>query len=221
MGLLNLSMEDNNQSTTAQETEVVLYAKITNPDGLAAAVHVEHHEQAQIKTAKGSVRIRKIVVEGKEPVFEMTSKIKQKSGSVKSNIESTKRINEDVYNLFMVACENFMSKTRYVFNVETIRGKKGDLEFEIKAKGMNFEVDVFRNAQGKISNWCKIDLEVDKLKDILKENDINVSDIKLTARIGQLPFKPNNIVIDDGNDEDPNKKELITMLFSKEFLIPR
>ncbi len=221
MGIIKIAMEDGNNKNTSQETEVVIYAKITNPDGLAQAVHIEQHEQAQIKSAKGSVRIRKIIVEGKEPVYEMTSKEKQKAQGVQSNIETTERINEKVYNLFMAVCDTFMSKTRYVFKAETIRGKKGDLEFEIKAKDMNFEVDVFRNPKGKVSEWCKIDLEVDKLKDILEANDLTVEQIKLVARIGQLPFSPNNVVIEDGTNDDPDKRALITELYSSEFLIPR
>ena len=121
----------------------------------------------------------------------------------------------------MLVCESFMSKTRYIFKAETIRGKKGDMEFEIKAKDINFEVDVFRKQDGKTSAWCKIDLEVDKLKSILESNDIGVQDIKLIARIGQLPFKPNDIILDDGDDSNPTKRALITQLYSSEFLIKR
>ena len=109
MGIIKIAMEDGNNKNTSQETEVVIYAKITNPDGLTQAVHIEQHEQAQIKSAKGSVRIRKITVEGKEPVYEMTSKEKQKAQGVQSNIETTERINEKVYNLFMAVCDTFIS----------------------------------------------------------------------------------------------------------------
>ncbi len=221
MSIIKIAMEDGNKQNTNQETEVVIYAKITNPDGLAQAVHIEQHEQAQVKTAKGSVRIRKITVAGKEPVHEMTSKEKQPAQGVQSSIETTERINEKVYNLFMSVCDTFMSKTRYVFKAETIRGKRGDLEFEIKAKDMNFEVDVFRNPKGKVSEWCKIDLEVDKLKEILEANDLTVEQIKLIARIGQLPFSPNDVIIEDGTNEDPDKRALITELYSSEFLISR
>lgn len=221
MRLFKIATENDKPSNTKQETEVVIYAKVTNPEGLSQAFSVEQHEQAQIKSAKGSVRIRKIIVDGKEPRFEMTSKQKSTDSNVQSSLETTERINESVYNLFMLTCETFMSKTRYIFKAETIKGKKGEMEFEIKAKNINFEVDVFRRPDGKTSQWCKIDLEIDKLKETLTTNDIDVKDIKLVARIGQLPFKPNNIVLDDGSEAEPEKRELITALYSSEFLIPR
>ena len=47
MGIIKIAMEDGNNKNTSQETEVVIYAKITNPDGLAQAVHIEQHEQAR------------------------------------------------------------------------------------------------------------------------------------------------------------------------------
>jgi hypothetical protein len=56
-------------------------------------------------------------------------------------------------------------------------------------------------------------LEVDKLKDILEANDLTVEQIKLVARIGQLPFSPNNVVIEDGTNDDPDKRALITELY--------
>ena len=221
MSIISLALENAERKNTATETEVVIYAKVTNPEGLSQANSVEQHEQAQVKTAKGSVRIRKIIIEGREPYYEMTSKQKQDSAVVKTSIETTERINQHVYDMFMLVCESFMSKTRYIFKAETIRGKKGDMEFEIKAKDINFEVDVFRKQDGKTSAWCKIDLEVDKLKSILESNDIGVQDIKLIARIGQLPFKPNDIILDDGDDSNPTKRALITQLYSSEFLIRR
>lgn len=221
MNIIKIAMEDVAQKNTSEETEVVIYAKVTNPEGLSQASHIEQHEQGQLKSDKGSLRIRKIIVDGKEPVFEMTSKVKKNAENVQSSIETTERINEKVFNLFMGMCDSFMSKTRYIFKVETIKGKKGDLEFEIKAKDMKFEVDVFRNSRGETSKWCKIDIEVDKLKDILESNDITVGQIKLIARIGKLPFKPSDIVIDDGLDNDVDKSELIKELYNSEFLIPR
>lgn len=219
MKLVNLGLED--QNNVKKETEVVIYAKITNPEGLSQASKIENHEQAQIKTKKGSIRVRKVTITGNEPYYEMTSKIKTRGSSIQESIEKTERINKKTYDLFIETCDSFMSKVRYIFPVETITGKKNDLTFQIPAKGLNFEVDVFRNPKGQTSEWCKIDIEVDKLSDILKENDLSVQDIKFMAKIGKLPFKPNHVVIDGGSDEDPTKRELITALYQNEFLIPR
>jgi hypothetical protein len=220
MKLINIATEDLVKHTQ-KEVEVVIYAKITNPEGLAEAYSVEQHEQAQVKTSKGSVRIRKITTEGKEPYFEMTSKQKLQDDKAQSSIETTKRISSDVYELFLTVCENYMSKTRYIFKAETINVKVGDMTAQIKAKDMNYEVDVFSRADGNQSEWCKIDLEIDNLRNLLEENNLNIEDIKLIASIGKLPFKPNHVVIDDGSDEDPDKRALITALYQNEFLIKR
>ena len=219
--LLNVVATEDLAKFTSEETEVVIYAKITNPEGLSQANKIEQHEQAQVKTKKGSIRVRKITEQGKDPVFELTAKEKKNDSNVQSSIEITKRITEDIYNMFMTVCENFMSKTRYTFKVENLRVKVKDLEASISAKDMNWEVDVFTNPKGQVSQWCKIDLEVQNLKKLLEENNLEVGDIKLIASIGKLPFAPNNVVIDDKSQDDPDKRALITALYETEFLIPK
>lgn len=217
---INLGLEDLSKYTK-RENELVVYAKITNPDGLREALAYEQHEQASIKTPLGSIRIRKIVTEGKDPYFEITSKKKISDGTTQDSIEITKRISEDVYNLFMNACDKFMSKTRYIFKAEKITVKQNKMVAAIEVKDINIEVDVFSKPDGGTSEWCKIDIELDKLREIIESNNIQIKDIKLTAIISKLPFRPNTVVLDDKTDENPDKKALIDALYEKEFLITK
>jgi hypothetical protein len=204
-----------------KEEEITIYAKIGNMDGLSQASSMEQHEQAEIKSDIGRIRIRKTTRNGRVPVYDLTTKKPIASGATVNNRERTKSISEDIYNVFMDVCPTFMAKTRYTFKSEQLRIKRGDMESTIKTSEFNFEVDVFTKADGTISNWCKIDIEVDKIAEIMKENGISVKQIKLIAVISKLPFEPNNIVIDDGKNDDPDKQELLKELFTSEFLIKR
>jgi hypothetical protein len=204
-----------------KEEEITIYAKIGNMDGLHQASSMEQHEQAEIKSDIGRIRIRKTTRNGRVPVYDLTTKKPIASGATVNNRERTKSISEDIYNVFMDVCPTFMAKTRYTFKSEQLRIKRGDMESTIKTSEFNFEVDVFTKADGTISNWCKIDIEVDKIAEIMKENGISVKQIKLIAVISKLPFEPNNIVIDDGKNDDPDKQELLKELFTSEFLIKR
>lgn len=203
------------------EEEITIYAKIGNMEGLAEASLVEQHEQAEIKTDIGKIRIRKTTINGRLPVFDLTTKRPTGTGSVIKNRERSRKINEETYNLFMDVCPTFMAKTRYVFKAERLVIKRGDLDATIKTNDLAFEVDVFTKSDGSISEWCKIDIETDKIAEILTKNNVTVNSIKLIASISGLPFMPNFIVIDSKDKDDEDKKQLISALYKNEFLITR
>ncbi len=204
-----------------EEDEVTIYAKIMNPEGLAQASYIEQHEQAEVKTKAGKIRIRKTTQNGRLPTYELTTKTPVASQGTFKNIETTKKINEEIYNMFMSVCSDFMSKTRYVFKAEQLRIKRGDMDATIKTNELKYEVDVFTKADGSISQWCKIDLEVDKIAEILTANNVTVQNLKLVASISGLPFEPDYVAIDNRDNDDPDRKAFITALYQKEFLIPR
>jgi hypothetical protein len=204
-----------------KEEEIVIYAKIGNMEGLTQASHIEQHEQAEIKTETGRIRIRKTTINGRLPVYELTSKIPVPSGAIVANSEKTKNINEQIYDMFMEVCPTFMSKTRYVFKAERLRVKRKGLEATIETKDLAFEVDVFTKGDGSISPWCKIDIETDQIAQILRDNGIQVQDLKIIASISGLPFEPDNIAIDSRDEEDPERQEFIKALYEYEFLIKK
>ena len=52
-----------------QEEEITIYAKIGNMEGLTQASMIEPQEQAEVKTPRGRIRIRKITLNGRQPVL--------------------------------------------------------------------------------------------------------------------------------------------------------
>lgn len=204
-----------------QEEEITIYAKIGNMEGLTQASMIEPQEQAEVKTPRGRIRIRKIALNGRQPVYELTTKRPIAIGAIRKDRERTRRINEDVYSMFMDVVPNFMSKTRYVFKTERLIIKRGDMEAVIQTSDLAFEVDVFTKADGSISPWCKIDIETQKIAEILEKNNVTVDKIKLIASISKLPFAPNHIVIDNKAVDDPERKALIRGLYEHEFLIKK
>jgi hypothetical protein len=204
-----------------EEQEITIYAKIGNMEGLSQAALIEPQEQAEIKTPTGRIRVRKISLNGRQPTYELTTKRPIAIGAIRKDRERTKKINEDIYSMFMDVAPSFMSKTRYVFKTEQLRIKRGDMEAVIQTSDLAFEVDVFTKADGSISPWCKIDIETQKIAEILEKNNIGVENIKLIASISRLPFAPDHIVIDNKAVDDPDRKALIRMLYEKEFLIKK
>lgn len=204
-----------------EEQEVTIYAKIGNMEGLSQASAMESHEQAEIKTPVGRIRIRKTMINGRQPTFELTTKKPIALGAIRRERERTKKINEDVYSMFMDVAPSFMTKTRYIFKTERLRIKRGNMDAVIESPDLAFEVDVFTKADGSISPWCKIDLETQKINSILKENNVLVQDVKIIASISGLPFEPNHIVIDNKAEDNPERKALLRGLYEHEFLIKK
>lgn len=204
-----------------EEEEITIYAKIGNMEGLSQASMIEPQEQAEIKTSKGRIRIRKISLNGRQPVYELTTKRPIAIGALRRDRERTKKINEDVYSMFMDVAPDFMSKTRYVFKAEQLRIKRGEMEATIQTNELSFEVDVFTKGDGSISPWCKIDIETQKIREILEKNNVTVDQIKLVASISKLPFAPDHIVIDNKADPNPERKALIRAIYENEFLIKK
>lgn len=219
-GVVSLKVAMEQEGITAQtEQEITIYAKIGNNEGLQQASFIEQQEQAEIKTDLGKIRVRKTIKNGRLATYTMTTKKRIESGSIITNREREKTINNVIYEMFMDLCPQFLSKTRYTFKTEQLTIKRGNLEATIKTSDLAFEVDVFTKKDGSISEWCKIDVETDKIAQILKDNNISVGDVKLIACISKLPFEPNTIVIDDGDDSDKDKQALLKALYEKEFLI--
>ena len=220
MRFLNLATEE---QSVDPEDEVTIYAKISNPDGLEQAYKVEHHIQASIKTDNGTIRVRHTQPlrlngnEGGEETYVQTTKKYTRSDGVKSSIEKNIPITKEQFDQFLEICEDYMSKTRYVFRVENlVIGGEGGASIE--AKDLNFEVDVFEKKDKTVSVWCKIDVEVQGLVKQLQEAGLKIDQVNLKIRIGHLPFAPVDFVLDD-KDGNKDKKELIKELYKSEFLI--
>ena len=211
---------------TQSEQEIEILAKITEPDGLAQAFAIEKQIQAQIRTKLGAIRVRKTTTfaesgeENDDAKYVLTTKFKESVDGIKSNTETDVDINEDIFKQFLSVAETYMNKTRYKFRVEKLEVTVGETVHQLDTKDLIFEVDTFVKADGSMSHYCKIDLEVQGLKEQFVQLGITASDLKYNLKVGALPFKPTNLVLNDGSD-DPEKKALISKIYDNEFMINR
>lgn len=144
-----LALEEEATGKTVIEQELVYYARLESLDTLKAASGSEEQEQWEIRIPKteknlssGRMRVRKTTKDGNTE-YVITTKIKREDGhEMETSVPST----EDAFTQFKLLSDAGMKKTRYFFPVE---GRKEQ-----------FEVDVFPLADGKTSNWVKIDFEI-------------------------------------------------------------
>ncbi len=219
MRFIDIGMEDDKQPVVEQEKEVVIYVKIGDPEGLKEAFKVEEQFQGQIKTSVGSIRVRRSKHVDGTYVYEQTTKVLKANTALKEMTESTLVITKEVFDHFLSVVPTYMDKTRYSFKAEKVTVTVGEKTVELDPEDLIYEVDVFKDKDGKESEWCKIDIEVQKLSKKLEAvfgND--VPDIDLTVKINQLPFKPNNFVLEDESTNE-DKKKLITTIYDEQFLI--
>ena len=204
--------------SSEREDEITLYARIGNRDGLAKATQVIEQEQAQLKTPKGGVRVRKFR-EGRNWAYEMTTKTKLSDTGSVVNQEQTTEITSDVYRLFLSACQTKMVKSRFVFPIERCTVKNATLNAEVVLEGLKWEVDVFQTPEGLMSEWCKIDLEITTLRKQLKAAGLKVKDLKLALKVTGLPIDPLAYFYDDGA-KSGDMRELVSTIYATQFLIP-
>lgn len=204
------------------EKELVIYARITKPEGLKLAKAVIFQEQANIKTPKGSVRVRmhKKSTNAKWS-FEMTTKTKVEGGdaSIKAMEEATTTISPEAYEMFKAVTPDFMRKVRYIFPIEKAFVSNKGMSAEIDVSKLCYEVDVFIDRDGERAPWCKIDIEVAALAEELKRSGITVEDFDITARLGSLPLGLEAAFVDRPDAEDL-QRQMVTKLYSRFFLRP-
>lgn len=204
------------------EKEITILCKVGNFEGLKQAFDTEHHLQAQIcRNDKGMLRIRKTTPVGKDaetPVIEMTTKTQISDGGIRSVSEKTTPITEVAFDQLMEVADKYMDKTRYLFKMETLQVTHGEKTYDLSDLGLVYEIDVFKKADGSVSQWCKIDVEVQGIEEKLKELSVPAEEMNFKVAISKLPFEPTDFVLVD-DEENADKQELIKQLFDTEFLI--
>lgn len=200
------------------ERESTIYARMTNPKGLWQAAEVLHQEQAQIKGPTGNIRVRMERKDGtKDWDYTMTTKhFSAAEAGVKDADEDTESITAKHYQMFKSVCKDYMRKTRFVFMIEKLVISKPGMQAEIELKDVKYEVDVFYTEAGEISEYVKIDIELQNIKPQLQAAGIDLNGVDLTARISKLPFGPVAAFIDDGRGG--KMREFISMLYETQFL---
>lgn len=211
-------------STAAPETEIVIYARIGEPDGLKAADSIEEQEQVELKIeGMGKIRVRK-TTSGGVTSYEQTVKrdIKDKVGGLDSQLENNIPIDAAFYEAFKSLGKTMMKKTRYIFKSKNVTmgiTADGKIGTSVQLPEVLYEVDVFRIDSGNICAWCKIDIEVDRLETFITQNYPDLKNIKMNIKVSHLPFKPEQCFIDTGKLE-PDMVEFLDELWTKYFRQP-
>jgi len=200
------------------ETEFTIYAKVSNPKGLEQADAVEHHIQLEKSLGdKGRCRVRKTQGVGHEKI-EFTLKSKTDDSGI-SHIEHTVPVDQDFMDCFEKVCDHKWDKTRYKFLTKSVTMTlEGSEDGKIELPEAIYEVDVFKKSDGEISEWCKIDVEVDKIQEFLKTKYPNLEKLRLMIKISHLAFKP--IMPMNKMRSNPEVERRIDELYENEYKIP-
>lgn len=191
-------LETINETSQVIETEIVVYAKINNFDGLQKATQILQHEQMESSFKNGvRCRVRKEVKDN-ESTYEFTYKIKtSEAEGYEANREYTATVDKDFFEGFKEVAEHRLVKTRYEFESDTIQLLYGEGEDKtiIEVPNIKYEVDVYTDQAGEVCEWCKIDIEIDPLLDYLNQHHSDLENIKLNVKITHLSFEPSDAIL--------------------------
>lgn len=199
------------------EREVIMYAKIGSPEGLSTATSVESQQQYETQYENGAkCRIR--TVNNKDPVY--TFKIKNEGESkLADNKEYHVAVDKDFFKGFKDGvASHWLNKRRYIFertNVTMPAIVNGVLK-TVKLPSLDYEVDVYFKSDGTMSPWCKIELEVDRLEEAIRENSDKNINIKLN--VSGLAFMPQEVILMATATEE--QKAFVKRLWEEEFRLP-
>lgn len=199
----------------AAETEFEIYAKITAPEGLKAALKIEKQLQAQVRFNDNlRERVRKTEYSG-EVDYALTIKSRIDGQTTACWDEETVVIGKKYFDLWLAGCEEYFVKDRYIFkstNVVLDISEEGKALDPITLPEVLYEVDVFLNPEGESCVWCKIDIEIDRIQDFIKQNYPDIEVGKVDIKVSHLPFKPVEAFV-KGEHNTGKQKELIDTLW--------
>lgn len=207
-----------NESVKQIETEIVVYAKISNWDGLQKASHTEAHEQMET-SFKNSGRCRVRLIDNDK--YTLTLKIPTGTDEgYEANEEVTTEIDKDFYDSFRQVAEHRLLKTRYTFNSSTIQlvYGEGDDKHVMEVPDITYEVDVYTNQAGEVCEWCKIDIEVDNILNYLSQHHSDLEQVKLNVKISHLPFEPAECILATSMTDE--QQTFVSSLWQDQFRLP-
>lgn len=196
-----LSFEAQQNTTTAYEREYVFHAKLHDRDVLNNATDIEEQEQWSVKIPKtdttpieGSVRVRKVTKNGKTD-YTLTTKTPATVdgtgvGHIKLTqafVETSVEVNKEMFEQFKMLATLGMVKTRHILPIE---GTK-----------MVYEVDSFKQKNGKFSEWVKIDLEVNSQ----------------LMELPKLPDEFKDVIYNQKGERTPEEARLVQRLYDDVF----
>lgn len=216
--LFEFALEGVNETTQKPETEVVVYARIGNMEGLNEAVRKERQDQleGQFKTGVNS-RVRHNI-EKDEYIFTFKVKTKDHEG-LEANREYNAVVDKDFYEGFKSAASRYLKKTRYYFSSEkvSLTMKRGNETIIVEIPNIEYEVDVYEKTDGEISEYCKIDVEADNIINFLNMHYPDIQGFKLFIKVSHLPFEPKECIHEFESDESLKKQ--VDLIWSQ-FILP-
>lgn len=129
-------------------------------------------------------------------------------------------VDEMFFEAFRKVAKKMLRKTRFVFDGHITNSGVGYAR-SAPPPGVKYEIDIFETQQGKMSEWCKIDVELDKFLEFLESPDTHINDnrqVRLTFKVSHLPFKPSEPFLT--NQATPEQKTLLDELWEKQFNLP-
>lgn len=207
----------------SNETEIVVYAKIDNVEGLSKASSKEDHYQLEARFESGSKsRLRQVTIDDNKEYL-LTIKVKNtpkeddKEELVSESVEYTTVVDALFLKGYEQIASSSINKTRYIFISKdtALEYTKDDEKVTVTIPEIKYEVDVFKDSEGNDTEWCKIDVEVDNILNYLKVHHPELDEIDFIVRIAHLPFHPvKPIVMSSATDE---QKEFIDNLWKTKF----
>ena len=184
-------------TTKASENEITVYADIGDAEGFKQALNKTRQTDYVAKFDKDGCKARVRVVETEDSKrLEYTIKIKNPGdeGAVASSTSMVYSVLEG----FKGIAEDPIVKDRYVFETKEVTISIGEDEAKtIQVEGIIYEVDVFE----KNTSQCKIDIEVDKVLEAVKDVSPDAK-VNILAKVSHLPFKPTGIFSSFSGGED-------------------
>ena len=222
--LMQLCMESSTGNRKPNvETEVAIYAKMTNQEGLKEASHVEHHEQLEGPSVDGGrFRCRKTTT-GEDVKYVLTMKVKNPGdgiGGIQGSLEYDLEIDEAFYTAFKNLATKRLDKTRYIFHGEgtTLDKESSSDQEDVVLPPVKYEVDVFRKEDGTESEWVKIDVELDDVIAKLQEAGEDADETKLRIKVSHLPMSPVGGFIAKQATEE--QKKILDDIWDNHFNLP-
>ena len=189
-----------------KESEIVVICKIGDFNGLKQAESSYKIEQLRFFVPnKGTPRVRKIVDQDGTQ-FIAGLKGLSEPGAVKEVPETEDPVSSAFFEHFRHFADTLENKTRHIFpgssTTITYQGK------EYQVPPLSYEVDVFTRHDGRQSEWCKIDIDVSALKEVLLSIGSDGQEFaNYDVKVSHLPFKPQMAFL-AGDCSDEQKKAL-------------
>ena len=213
------------ESTEVLETEIVIYCKIGNTEGLSKANKIEKHIQLDSSFIKkessnksSRCRVRQTTIDNKD-TYEFTFKVDTSTSEdisgIEANKEFTVEVDKDFFEGFKSVAASKVIKTRYIFNSDNIylTINEEDNKKVIEIPDIKYEVDIYTLEDQTICEWAKIDVEIDNIINYLNTHHPDIDNVKLNVRITHLPFDPTDPIL--CSEATLEQKEFIDELWSK------